>query len=256
MKKRISEQTQLSEKEEQYYVNHAQNVAIREMYRLFDLITTIIYNDNPENYRYYIHNIIKRSKIKLEMYENNQFSSILKPKLIHNNNTRDIITICDLLLIELGNNRNCIEKIIPYINQMIKYVSDEYFIEGRCIYKKYNQEIIQAVKYLNDDDLSDILSGLRASGDMKNAMQHLYTYLKLHKDQINKRLGKVHKTKGEGEIEVFDIFSNFLNNVSNIRHPENNSTREATQEELKVFFDFGLSLTRLIKIWEKQKSNL
>jgi hypothetical protein len=57
-------------------------------------------------------------------------------------------------------------------------------------------------------------------------------------------------------VEPWLFFSHFVNNETNIRPNHIKSTsREATPEELETFFYFGLSLARLVEIWNGKNNN-
>ena len=120
------------------------------------------------------------------------------------------------------------------------FLSDEYCIENNKIYSTRNQKIVRALKDSNCNDLDIILNESSVSGNQKNAIFNLCTFLENHRNKIESRLGKA-----QGSA----IF-NFANNTK-IRHNKN-TEREPTQEELEVFFDFGLSLARLVEIWKKE----
>jgi len=158
------------------------------------------------------------------------------------------------------NGQDTIRDLAELIEYLVKLLKNEYYIEDNRIYSTHNQKLIRGIKELNDDKLNHILSNLSVSGDLKQGIKELYDFCYKKKKLINEKLPK-HKVTAKDNngkkidnatIETWHFFSNFLNVETKIRDLHDDTGREPTREELLVFFDFGLSLARLIKIWENK----
>lgn len=162
------------------------------------------------------------------------------------------------------------------IHSLIKYcisiISDEYYIENHKIYPKRNQKIISAIKKLNNDDLNEILQDASANMDYKTALWRLRKFFekdfekgisrqKILESKLDSKI-RFNEDKGikDGEkcIDVRNIhkmaksFFNFINSFEkDVTHSPKINGQEATQLELEIFFDFGLSLARIVLEWEK-----
>jgi hypothetical protein len=119
-----------------------------------------------------------------------------------------------------------------------------YEIVNIGIYLSYNKEILDATKDLNiakqvtlEEIKNSFMSESSTLQQKEDALENLYSKF-LDDDNVKKALiDKIGK-------DTAMTFHNFLNRYRNIRH--SNGT-EPTENELKVYFDFGLSLVRLAK---------
>jgi hypothetical protein len=182
-----------------------------------------------------IHHIVKEGKAKFKVVAAKD-GYIFKEnvsRIWYEESIDNIIIICDLLY--------PISSLKQPIDSILFYVSDEYYIEGKKIYSKHNQKLIRAIKEINDKDLNDLLHHVSVSGDLNNGLFQLAKYLEEHYPLIKSKLGE----------KFTKTFTEFVN-TKKIRH-NNQLQINATKEELLVFFDFGLSLARLVKIWEEEK---
>jgi hypothetical protein len=124
------------------------------------------------------------------------------------------------------------------VHSLIKYcismVADEYYIENNKIYPQRNQRTIAAVKKLNNEDLNEILQNVSVSSDYKVHLASLSKFLEKHRRELEGKIGQ----------KQVDAFFQFVN-TANIRHGKGEQ-RNPTQAELEIFFDFGLSLARMV----------
>lgn len=153
------------------------------------------------------------------------------------------------------------------IRYCISIVSDEYYVENNKIYPKRNQKIISAIKKLNNHDLNEILQDVSVNMDYKTALWRLRKFFeknnrqKILESKLDSKI-RFNEDKGikDGEkcIDVRNIhkmaksFFNFINSFEkDVTHSPKINGQEATQLELEIFFDFGLSLARIVLEWEK-----
>jgi hypothetical protein len=156
--------------------------------------------------------------------------------------------------------------ICTLIRYCISFISDEYYIENNKIYPTRHQKIISAIKTINQD-LNEILQDVSISMDYKTALWRLRKFFekdgrqKILESKIDSKI-KFNNDKnivdGEKCIDLRNIhkmaksFFNFINSFEkDVAHAPKINGKEATQIELEIFFDFGLSLARLIKVWER-----
>lgn len=143
------------------------------------------------------------------------------------------------------NNHN-MYNIIYHITSLI---SDEYEIlasnmdadynQYYNIYQKSNQEIIAAIKETENDDLIAIIKMASVSGDLVDANNKLAKFLEPHYKKLDDIIGEKSRK----------IFTEFVN-TKYIRH-NNDKQVEPTPQELRIFFDFGLSLARMVLLNKK-----
>ena len=149
-----------------------------------------------------------------------------------------------------------IDRLRQYIERLRYILSDFYEIEindnavfGCHVYPKYNIEIIEAIGQLTKQEpsLKVVLNKMHQL-DYAGALQELSKILEPNRKKYEKLC-----QNGDKTLKI-DTFFNFLNNYG-IRHwknkKENGKTieqKEPTDEQLKVYLDFGLSIYRLFSI--------
>ncbi|WP_146820599.1 hypothetical protein [Candidatus Deianiraea vastatrix] len=138
--------------------------------------------------------------------------------------------------------------------------------EKWAIFRKGSQEINSGIKkeLSHDDEIIRIKNKFYSASstfeDRKNAIEDLCNYLE--KNGRTERLKKELNFKGETgkNCDAVSGFFNFVNNC-NIRHAFNatlsQNNPEPTENQLQIFFDFGLSLARFANsIDEKAKNSI
>jgi hypothetical protein len=253
-KKSVSEQVKLTKQKKDETRKTALIIGQEMVYKIFkesiydeffDFDYYGIIGDKSRNYESImdnmmplIHYIVKEGKAKFKVGAAAVY--IFKEnvsKIWYEESIDNIMIICDLLL----RSYYAVPTVKQPIDHILSYVRDEYYIEDNKIYSKHNQKLIRAIKEINDKDLNDLLHHVSVSGDLNNGLSQLAKYLEEHHKLIDKKLGE----------KTTKAFTEFVN-TKTIRH-NNHKQTTATKEELLVFFDFGLSLVRLVKMWAEEK---
>lgn len=192
------------------------------------------------------HTITPLIKELLSLGKKNFTIDLNSKKISINNSLEGIVAILDILLQHTESTESYDDYVI--IDNLVNLINDEYEIIGNKIYKKAGQEIIRSIKELNNPTLNDILKSASVSGDMAEALRKLSIFLE-GKDKCSERLLNQKLDK-----KFTDSFFHFVN-TKKIRHHVKGEQTPATPEELETFFYFGLSLARLVEIWNGKSNN-
>ena len=124
--------------------------------------------------------------------------------------------------------------------------------EGGSEFEALKYQIIPGKKYSFKSDSHGIGRGELMKLD--DTMRRTVLLKSFGKDGSEKVISVPMEDLAITEKQI-NVFKQFANNDVNIRHSTNK--REPTQKELQVFFDYSLSLVRLIEIWRKnEKKNM
>lgn len=153
----------------------------------------------------------------------------------------DILITCQILY-QRPRLRRWVTHCLNYLNQQSQLFPwmDEYSIEdGNILVKpKHNKELREGVANLQNNELDNIVRMFYKNGatvtDKEAASASLCKLLEVHREQIKSDLGEV-------QTNAYFVFAN----KRYIRHG-NEKQIKATENELQIFFDFGLSLVRFI----------
>ena len=153
-----------------------------------------------------------------------------------------------------------IGRLQQYVNYLQYILSDFYEIKidnnaefGCHVYPKYNIEIIEEIEQLTKQEpsLMVVLNKMHQF-DYVGALQELSKILEPNRKKYEKLF------QNGNETLKIDTYFNFVNNYK-VRHlknkKENGKTieqKEPTDEQLKVYLDFGLSIYRLFNIYQSE----
>jgi len=162
----------------------------------------------------------------------------------------DILNSCQILCKHPQLQAQALE-CLNYLNQQSQLFPwmDEYSIEdGNILVKpKHNKELLEGVANLQNNELDDIVRMFYKHGAtyaMKSS-----AVIKIFQDFVKPSNIKniIKEYKGEGDfVQNFDDFVNKRLKHYNEIIEKGGSVEKATEHELQIFFDFGLSLVRFI----------
>jgi hypothetical protein len=251
----------LSDEEMNFKQSNADKILMRKVIETFEKLMLLFFDTKKigaklkytlklKHAAFVVKKLIKHKNISFSIQDIN--SDTYTGEYYKYAKTKDnIIKICDIVLSGLcihDKHRLQNEDMYDCIEHIVSLLDDEYEIlintkdqdyQYGNIYQKNNQEIISAIKNTENDDLIEIIKMASVSGDLVDAMVKLAKFLEPHHKHLDEIIG-------EKSRKIFTEFAN----TKRIRHNNYNQT-EATTQELQIFFDFGLSLARLVLLNKK-----